>query len=157
MIYDTKTRKVFNDSYVRAVDNMVDQVLFGSSDNRLYGYYEKYGYQTESKTIFVHLPRQSGKTTYLCKLKRALSDKGYNTLLITRDTVTAKQLHAEFGIDCWSISSFNTEARRGNGMMLWEVILYDEIGPLSVKEYGSKLTLGLYTGAANKTFTHRMV
>lgn len=156
MIYETKPKPVFDDTIIRGVDKIVNGVYYNKREEYA-SHLPPFAYLNEFRCVFLALPRQTGKTTYIKKLYTHLENMGHKPVIVTRRKIDAfhgfernsntKTLH--------QIKDIRTILGR---QYYYDVVLFDEVQPQDAKEvleilssYQNRFTsniefvLGLYT------------
>lgn len=149
MIYTkTVSKRIFNDNIIRAVDSVINATYFSEHGSEAKQYFERLEqYGNEYRTVFLKLPRQCGKTTYLKKLLDHFESSiglGKFKLVVPRLVMKRELYDDDLRVE--TLHSFTS--KYGNGYCIYpEVILYDEVSPNSKEKLylGTKFTVGLYT------------
>ena len=131
MIYAKSYKKPFDETVVRAIDSIFDE-LYSNNNSTMKEYLSPQQYVLEHKTAMLKVPRQTGKTEYLKKLHSVLdheslfvvrseqmkNDQRYRTL---KDVITMNQLVKNIIFD----TNYQTRS----------VFLFDECEFIDIKRF----------------------
>ena len=147
MIYkQNQKRKSFDESIIRSVDAVVNSTFHANHDEHLV-HLSLPQFSSEFRTVFLKLPRQCGKTTYLSRLKTHLeTEYGLLVYVVVPRLQMKKPYENENHV--YILSTLHSEDFFRGYQKYPDVILYDEVSE-STKGVrvipGSLYTLGLYT------------
>lgn len=147
MIYNTtKMQKPFDDTIIRSVDSLVDAVFY--TDNEYTSskqYLSSDQYNAEYRSVFLKLPRRTGKTVYLTKLLQHFSNNtSFKVSLIVPKMTMKHDLYRD-DPRVYTLSTFKQKYAWGAIGNYPDIILYDELNNHESLYTGRIFTLGLYT------------
>lgn len=156
MIYETTRKPVFDDTIIRGVDAIVNGMYYSKTEDYKV-HLPPLAYLNEYRSMFLSLPRQTGKTTYIKKLYSYLQDMSHHPVIVTRRKVDADD---NFGrnFETKTVCELKNIRAISGKQYYYDVILFDEVQPQEAKEvlgvispyqdrFCSKINfvLGLYT------------
>jgi len=156
MIYENTRKPVFDDTIIRGVDSIVDGMYHRKTETYA-EHLPPIAYLNEFRSVFLALPRQTGKTTYIKKLYAHLQDMGHCPVIITNRKIDADN---SFGrsFEVKTLQQISDIRSILSKQSHYDVLLFDEVHPDKAREalvllttYRNRFTkkidfvLGLYT------------
>jgi len=156
MIYKTTRKPVFDDTIIKGVDSIVDGMYHRKTETYA-NHLPTIAYLNEFRSVFLALPRQTGKTTYIKKLYAHLQDMGHCPVIITNRKIDADNSYGR-NFEVKPIHQITDIGSFLGKQSYYDVLLFDEVHPDKAKQalallstYQNRFTtkinfvLGLYT------------